>query len=199
MSFTHIVTCSRQKIERFCTSQRDDVRLLERGDNPDLALEAIGVDVAGQLGGEHLDDHLPSEPDFFGHEVAGHPAAAELAADHIARSQSGLELIAQKHEAGRQRRGASNVWRLGGGRHGVAQAGRYEGLRRHTKLSVGETVTSVRVSTCQLAGWRACPADSRITHRTLRRIYWSPHDCPVVRCRASGPKPDGRSNIPVVV
>ncbi len=61
--------------------ERDDVGVLQRGGQADLALEPLGADTRGHLGGQHFHHYLPAEPHFLGEEDAAHAAAAELALD----------------------------------------------------------------------------------------------------------------------
>ena len=63
--------------------ERNDVRLLERGREPDLAREAIGRQSLEQVGTHHLDDNLPAQRRLRRDENAAHPAAAEFAVEKI--------------------------------------------------------------------------------------------------------------------
>ena len=74
---------------------RDDVRVLQRRDRLDLALEALDADPLRQFGRQHLDDDPPLEPQFLGDEHARHAAAAEFALERVAAAQRRLELVAQ--------------------------------------------------------------------------------------------------------
>ena len=71
--------------------QRNDVRLLQRGDHPDLALEPFQAEAFDQLGCEDLHHDLSSEPRFVGHEHAGHAAAAQLPLECVRVAQCSLE------------------------------------------------------------------------------------------------------------
>ena len=59
--------------------QRDDVGMLERRGEVDLAAEPVQAQAGRELGREHLDHHLPAEAGLLGHEHAAHGAAAQLA------------------------------------------------------------------------------------------------------------------------
>ena len=63
--------------------QRDDMGVLQRGGQPDLALESLGAHARGQLGRQHFHHNLPAEPHFLGEEDTTHTAAAELALDAV--------------------------------------------------------------------------------------------------------------------
>jgi hypothetical protein len=80
----------------------NDVRLLQRRRELDLALEALGADALEEIGGEHLDDHLATEADFVGDEDTTHTAATELALEGISRAERCLQLVAKiRHGGGR--------------------------------------------------------------------------------------------------
>ena len=63
--------------------QRNDVRLLQRGRELDLALEAFRVDPLGQLGVQYLDDDRTPESALVSEEHTGHSSAAELAVEGV--------------------------------------------------------------------------------------------------------------------
>src|SRR6478736_5672332 len=71
---------------------RDDIRLLERRREEDLALEALGVDPLDQVGAQDLDDHLATEAGLVGQEDARHPPAAELALENEDGTEMDLQL-----------------------------------------------------------------------------------------------------------
>src|SRR5258708_9940775 len=73
--------------------------LQSRGDG-DLALEAIGRDLPGELRRQHLDDDLPAQRALLCEEDAGHAAAGELALDGVGILQRGCNVV----RAGRVRR-----------------------------------------------------------------------------------------------
>ncbi len=75
---------------------RDDVRLLQRGDRPDLALEPLGAEPLREVGREHLHDDLALEPLLLGDEDAAHAAAAELALEAVGVAERLLELRQQR-------------------------------------------------------------------------------------------------------
>jgi hypothetical protein len=63
--------------------ERDDVGVLERGGELDLAPEPVDVEPGPQVRGQDLEDDLPSERGLLRHEDARHPPAAELTLDAI--------------------------------------------------------------------------------------------------------------------
>jgi hypothetical protein len=64
--------------------ERQDVRVIERGGDPDLAGEAVGAEDGAELGAEHLHRDLPVVAQVVGEIHGRHAAAAELAADGVA-------------------------------------------------------------------------------------------------------------------
>ena len=73
--------------------QRQDVGVVERGGDPDLAGEAVGAEQRAELGPEHLDRHLAVVPEVVGQVDRRHAAPAELALDGVAALQRGAELF----------------------------------------------------------------------------------------------------------
>jgi hypothetical protein len=73
----------RQPVRVARRNDGDDVRLLERGNELDFALEPFDVDARGQFGREQLDDDLPVESLFVGDEHLGHAAATEFALEDV--------------------------------------------------------------------------------------------------------------------
>ncbi|CAA9305477.1 MAG: hypothetical protein AVDCRST_MAG11-1129, partial [uncultured Gemmatimonadaceae bacterium] len=62
---------------------RHDVRVLQAGGEPDLALEALGREPGGEAGVEDLDGDPPPEPRIERDEDARHAAAPELALQRV--------------------------------------------------------------------------------------------------------------------
>ena len=83
--------------------ERDDVGMLERGGQVDLAAEAVEAQAGGEVGREHLDHHRSAEAGLLGHEHAAHGAAAELAADDVAVAEGGAELVERVGQGGSHR------------------------------------------------------------------------------------------------
>ena len=65
--------------------------MLEPRGDADLAQEALGPERVSQLGMQDLERHRPVVPEVPGEIDRGHAAAAELALDHVAVGQRGLE------------------------------------------------------------------------------------------------------------
>src|SRR6266581_4090024 len=78
---------------------RNDVRLLQPGGQPNLAREAIGRHAGRELRRENLDDDLAAERRFSGYEYARHAATAELALESVSSAERRLQLIAEVHHA----------------------------------------------------------------------------------------------------
>ena len=95
----------RQPVDVAGGDDGDDVRLLERRGELDLALEPLGRDRRGELGGEHLHDDLSAEPVLGGDEDARHPAAAELALDRVGAAERVLDALPEIHVHRRRGRG----------------------------------------------------------------------------------------------
>src|SRR4051812_30872355 len=62
---------------------RDDVRVLQSGDELDLAMEAVEAHAAADVGRQQLDDDLSIEPALGREKDVTHPAATELALDGV--------------------------------------------------------------------------------------------------------------------
>ena len=62
----------------------EDVRMLQRGDRPDLAHEPVGPDHRGQLGAQDLDRDLAVVLEIVGEVDRGHAALAQLPLDAVA-------------------------------------------------------------------------------------------------------------------
>ena len=75
----------------------NDVRLLQRGDRADLALEALGAEPECQLGRQHLHHDLALEAQLLGDEHAAHATAAELVLQAVGVTERCLELASQVH------------------------------------------------------------------------------------------------------
>jgi len=71
--------------------ERDDVGVLERRGQVDLAAEAVQAQAGREVGREHLDHYLPAEAGLLRHEHAAHGAASQLAAEHVTVGQGGAE------------------------------------------------------------------------------------------------------------
>ena len=70
---------------------REDVRVVEPGGEPDLPDEPLGAQRVRQLGMENLQGDGAVVPEIAGQVDGGHAAAAELALEHVAVGQGGLE------------------------------------------------------------------------------------------------------------
>jgi hypothetical protein len=70
---------------------REDVRVVEPGGEPDLPDKPLGAQRVRQLGMEDLQGDGAVVPDIAGQVDGGHAAAAELALEHVAVGQGGLE------------------------------------------------------------------------------------------------------------
>ena len=64
-------------------NQRQDMRMLQLGGDPDLAQESFGAEHRGEFGMQHLHRHLPIVLDVVRQENRGHPTAADLPLDRI--------------------------------------------------------------------------------------------------------------------
>ena len=73
----------------------NDVRILQLGDELDLAMKAVEADAARQVGREELDDDLSIEASLGREEDVTHPAATELALDVVLGAERGLEAVAK--------------------------------------------------------------------------------------------------------
>jgi hypothetical protein len=71
--------------------QRQDVGMLERRGDLDLAQEALGTEHGCDLGPEHLDGHLATVFQVLRQVHVGHAAGAEFALDGVTTGKSGLE------------------------------------------------------------------------------------------------------------
>ena len=80
--------------------QRNDVGMLERGGELDLAAESVGAQRSGEIGREDLDDDLPAQGGLPGLEDPAHAAATQLALEQIAAGQGGAELIGEIGQRG---------------------------------------------------------------------------------------------------
>src|SRR5687768_7630594 len=74
-----------------CAQNGDDVRMVEPGEDHDLALEPLHGDGGGEGRAEHLDDDFAIEREFLGDEHARHPRPTDLELDCV----GGLELLSQ--------------------------------------------------------------------------------------------------------
>jgi hypothetical protein len=70
-----------------------NVRVLEPGDELDLALEALRTEGGGDLGVEDLERDRAVVPQIMGEVDDSHPTTSELALDAVAVGQDGLETI----------------------------------------------------------------------------------------------------------
>ena len=61
----------------------------------DFTQEALGADVGGDFGLEHLERDVAVVPQVVGEEDDGHAAFAERAVDGVAAAQAGLEALLQ--------------------------------------------------------------------------------------------------------
>ena len=68
-----------------------DVRVVEPGGEPDLPDEPLGAQRVRQLGMEDLQGDGAVVPEIAGEIDRGHAATAELALEHVAVGQGGLE------------------------------------------------------------------------------------------------------------
>ena len=87
---------------RFTRGQkRDDVRLLQRSGQPDLAREAARRHARSQFGRDHLDHDGAAKRGLRRHEHARHPAACQFALHAVRAVQCRLQLVAEFHLLGR--------------------------------------------------------------------------------------------------
>jgi hypothetical protein len=96
-------TVVRQSIRLTGREHGDDVGLLQRRGELDLALEPLSADPGRELGAEHFDHDPAAQTRFVSNEHARHPATAELSLDGVRPTQVGLQLLAQIHEARSER------------------------------------------------------------------------------------------------
>jgi hypothetical protein len=85
----------RQPLDVPGAEERHHVGVLEPGGEPDLALEALGREAGGELGGQHLHHDPACQPRIRSEEDARHAAAAELALEGVGAAQRRLQLLAQ--------------------------------------------------------------------------------------------------------
>ncbi len=71
---------------------REDMRVLQAGGEPDFTLEAFGTERRRQLRVHHLQGHLAVVPEVAGQVDRGHAPAAELALEEVAVAEGVLEL-----------------------------------------------------------------------------------------------------------
>jgi len=69
----------------------DDVGMLQRGGELNLAAEPLGVHPGRHLRGQHFHHHLPPELTLLGEEDTTHPAAAELVFDAVGVAEGILQ------------------------------------------------------------------------------------------------------------
>jgi hypothetical protein len=67
--------------------QREDVRMLEPGNDVDLVKKAVRPQGVGQLGVEYFDGDGAVVPDILGKVDRGHTAAAQFALERVAAEQ----------------------------------------------------------------------------------------------------------------
>jgi len=81
----------------------NDVRILERRRELDLAREPFGRERGRELGSEHLHDDIAAERFVACDEDPAHPAAAKLSDDRVVGAECGLQLTGETitHGAGR--------------------------------------------------------------------------------------------------
>ena len=72
--------------------QWDDVRLLQRCGELDLAVEPFRVDASSQLRRQHLDDNASAQSHLAGEEHARHSTAVKLSLHRIRRVERCLKL-----------------------------------------------------------------------------------------------------------
>ena len=70
---------------------RENVRVVEPGGEVDLAEKPLGTQGGSQFGVEHLERDRSVVPEIAREVDRGHAAAAELALEHVAVGQGGLE------------------------------------------------------------------------------------------------------------
>src|SRR5439155_20394146 len=79
----------------------DDVGVLERRGEADLALEEVGAQHRRHVGREDLEHHPAAERGLLGEEDAAHAAAEQLALDGVLRAEGVLEAAAELVHQGR--------------------------------------------------------------------------------------------------
>jgi hypothetical protein len=78
-----------------------DVRVLQPRGEADLALEPLRGEPLGEVGAEHLHDHLSPERGLVGDEDAAHPPATELPLDGVGRTERPLQPVVDVRRAHR--------------------------------------------------------------------------------------------------
>jgi hypothetical protein len=87
----------------------EDVRVLQPGGEPDLALKALGAERAGKIRMQHLERDRAVVPQVVGEEDGGHAAPPELALEGVRRGQRRLQLYPQVRQTVRLVEGERNV------------------------------------------------------------------------------------------
>jgi hypothetical protein len=67
--------------------------MLQLRRDPDLTLEALRAERRGEVGVQHLDRNRPVVLEILSEVDGGHAAAAELAPEHVAIRDRGLEAV----------------------------------------------------------------------------------------------------------
>src|SRR5438094_8995937 len=71
--------------------ERDDVPMLQRGGELDLAAEALGVQAGRHLRGQDFHHDLPLELALLSQKDPAHPTPAELLLDPVGVAEGGLQ------------------------------------------------------------------------------------------------------------
>ena len=79
---------------------RQDVRVLQAGGGPDLALEALRTERGSQLGMQHLQRDRAVVPEIVGEIHRGHATPPQLALEPVPVGQAALELLTEVYHAG---------------------------------------------------------------------------------------------------
>src|SRR5262249_24571461 len=74
---------------------RDDVRVLQRGGQHDLALESVDRNRGRELEWQHLDDDGSPQRVVSRHEHARHTSAAELSLEGVGGTQRSLQFFSK--------------------------------------------------------------------------------------------------------
>jgi hypothetical protein len=71
------------------------VRVLQPGEQPDLALKSFGALRVPDVGSKHFDRNWPVVTDITREKDNSHPAVPELALDHVAIAEHALESLCE--------------------------------------------------------------------------------------------------------
>ena len=84
-----------QAVELARIEDRQDVRVSEPGRHANFTMKALGTDIGGDFGAQHLECHTAVVPQVVREVHYRHPAFAELAVDGVAPRQPAVEALLQ--------------------------------------------------------------------------------------------------------